>query len=147
MERAGEAGDREQARAVLGRGSGLGQRLDCGRRDEAAAQRHERPRERRRDRRHGRAVGQPQAGPAGLGEQPRREQGVVAAVPRPQPTPEQDGLGERARELERLQRVDTGERATGRGEPARKLDGGGARRDEQDERAEGHGRERWDSSR
>ena len=61
----------------------------------------------------------------------------MAAVPRPQAAAEQDGLGERARELERLQRVDAGERAAGRGEPARQLDGRGAGRGEEDERAEG----------
>ena len=65
---------------------------------------------------------------------------VVAARPTGAgPRPSRTRLGERAREVERLQRVDAGERAAGRGEPARQLDGRGAGRDEEDERAQAHG--------
>ncbi len=85
-----------------------------------------------------RTLGQAQAGAARLGEEPRGEESVVSAVPRPQAAADEDGLGERAGELEGLPRVDAGHRAAGRGEPPRQLGRRGAGRDEKEERTEAH---------
>ena len=63
---------------------------------------------------------------------------VVAAGPGREAAAEQHRLRERAREVERLQRVDAGERAAGRGEPPRQLDGRGGGGGEEDEGAETH---------
>ena len=137
-ERARETRDGAQANAVIDGVRPLGERIDRRRVDEGAAQRHERAREGGGDRARRRTLGQAQAGAARLGEEPRGEESVVSAVPRPQAAAEEDGLGERARELEGLPRVDAGHRAAGRGEPPRQLGRRGAGRDEKEERTEAH---------
>ena len=63
----------------------------------------------------------------------------MAARPRRESLPEEEGLGQGPREVEELHRVDGGEGAARRGEPARQLDGRGEGRREEDEGAEAQG--------
>ena len=67
----------------------------------------------------------------------------MAARPGKEALAEEDRLGQRAREVERLHRVDAGEGAAGRGEAPRQLDGGGEGRREEDEGAQGHAAKRF----
>ena len=142
---AGEGG--EPARVV---GSGRRARRQGGetlRRDPAATQGGEGARERGRHRRARGALGEAQPGAPALREQPRGDERVVAARPGREAPPEQDRLGQRTREVERLHRVDAGEGAAGRGEPPRQLHRGGDRRREEDEGAQGQGGEGDSSTR
>ena len=67
----------------------------------------------------------------------------MAARPGKQALPEEKGLGQGPRELERLHRVDAREGPAHRGEAPRQLDSGGARRREEDEGAQGHAAKRF----
>ena len=67
----------------------------------------------------------------------------MAARPGVEALAEEDRLGQRTREVERLHRVDAGEGTAGRGEAPRQLDGGGEGRREEDEGAQGHAARRF----
>ena len=67
----------------------------------------------------------------------------MAARPGEEALPQEDGLGQRPREVERLHRVDAREGTADRGEAPRQLDGGGEGRREEDEGAQGHAAKRF----
>ena len=113
------------------------------RRDPAPAQRRERAREGGGHRRARRALGEAQAGSPLSASSRAASSASWPLVQGREPAAEQDGLGQRAREVERLHRVEAGEGTTGRGEPARQLDGGRERRREEDEGAQGHAARRF----
>jgi hypothetical protein len=141
VEAAVEAAQAAQTLGVPGRMScPLGIRLEALRRNAPLAQGPKRPGERRRHRPPRQVGGEPEAG-ATLGEKPGGEQRIVAVVPRAQPPSEEKRLGQRAGEVEDLERIEAGERPSGGGESTGQLDHRRHRRTEEDERAQGHGGE------
>ncbi len=71
-------------------------------------------------------------------EQPLRDQRVVPGVPGRQPASEERRLGERAQQVAQGQRVEAGDGLAARGEAAGDLQGRGPRRNEEDQRTDGH---------
>ena len=142
VEAAVEAGERgEAARVVRSRGAAAASAARRSGAIPAPPQGGEGAGEGGGHRRARRPLGEAQARVAALREEPRGEERVVAARPGLQPPPEEDGLGQRPREVERLHRVDAGQGAAGRGEAPRQLDRGGEGRREEDEGAQGQGGE------
>ena len=144
VEVAVEALERGEAPGVVGsRRRPRDERGEPLRRDPAPAQRGEGSSQGGGHRRARRSLGEAQAGLAALREEPRGQERVVAARPGDEALAEEDRLGQRAREVERLHRVDAGEGTAGRGEAPRQLDGGGEGRREEDEGAQGHAARRF----